>query len=97
MTPPKVLGVEMTRPDDNPDAWAIEFHSLSAWAELAGDTWDAFVGDTCVGCGDTLPEAVAAIERELLAIRGAIPAQPLTQYMCPHGFLELTACQECGT
>ena len=97
---PKILGKLAGKPKDNEDAWVVEFHSLSAWVELSGDLWDGFVGDTCVCVGEALHDAIAAIERELLAVRAAIP-EGGKETLCsacktrPPRFLD-GQCQHCG-
>lgn len=85
---PRVLGVEMVRSDlddygEHNGNWQGEFRSLEFWLEPTGDTWDAFVAETCAACNETLAGAVSAIERELLAIRSAIPApEPQPCWSC---------------
>lgn len=85
---PRVLGVEMVRSEldehgQHNGNWQGEFGSLAFWLEPTGDTWDAFVAETCVAYNDTLTWAVATIEREILTIRDAIPApEPKPCWSC---------------
>jgi hypothetical protein len=72
--PPKVLGVALL-----PDAhgWHKRFES-SVFVHIESDgagAWTSWCGDTCVDVSQSFPGAIAAIERELLAIRAAIPEQ----------------------
>jgi hypothetical protein len=76
--PPKVLGVEMV---PHGASWRLQFSQLdvallTGYGE-GGRGWCATVGDIYVAPSgrDTRGECIAAIERELLAIRAAIPEQ----------------------
>lgn len=85
MSAPKVLGVEMVWVEPAPlaELWKAQFGTLTVvlcryddgrfnskldpWAIDVGDTEERFVDRS---------DAVAAIERELLAIKSAIPDSP---------------------
>lgn len=72
---PKILGVEMRRSAVN--GWQVCFGGLSI--SIAGaaysDRYSVTCGAQLVSMSMALPEAIAAIELELLAIRDAIPAR----------------------
>lgn len=90
VTPPKVLGVEMCAVHDeaaNRDVqWAADFASVCVVLDpdcicevfTDTDTWTAYVGHQQVAADAGLADCIAAIERELLAIKSAIPDAPTT-------------------
>lgn len=74
---PKILGVSMTA-TPNPLHWRMPLgNELRVWLTGGyGDgprSWCAKIGDEWVAVHAEKEEAIAAIERELLAIRDAIP------------------------
>lgn len=79
---PMVLGMEMRWTDNGRDAcWESRFGSVFVWLYPAQPRymwgrrfWVWHVGTpACQGSEHTEAEAIAAIERELLAIRDSIP------------------------
>lgn len=79
MTAPKVLGVEMCEPYEG--CFTVRFGHLTASVSVQpfnSCEWVGRVAGSCVHLGGTLPDCIAAIERELLAIKSAIPDGPTT-------------------
>lgn len=84
--PPKILGRSMT--PIGPNSWVLELsNKLSARLEwrFAG-LYAGIEFGRVVAWGKSIPESIAAIERELLAIRDAIPARTEEQAAKPSNF-----------
>lgn len=77
MTPPKVLGVDMLFESHH---WWLSFGSVRVGIGEYGDDKPrcATLGGRCIAHQLSLPDCIAAIERELLAIKSAIPDAPTT-------------------
>jgi hypothetical protein len=72
---PKVLGVEMA-PRYGRREYFCEFGRLEVSVTLWGsEKYSAFLDATCVEHAAPMSACIAAIERELLAIRAAIPSR----------------------
>lgn len=68
---PKILGMAMAR---RADGWELQFGCITVSVSLWGSgKYQAFIEDMCAQRASSIPDCIAAIERELLKIREAIP------------------------
>lgn len=92
---PKILGIAMERSGAR---WLLNFgklHVVLQRSHSRSDEWQGVVGAESVAWKVSIPEAIAAIEREIVAIRSAIPLHvPLPAHTCQSGRHWCSACAE---